>query len=57
MEEDTRVAVIEMGTDHRGEIFEIADIVRPNVAVITNIGLSHMEHFKTQKEIFLEKML
>lgn len=56
LEEDTRVAVIEMGTDHRGEIFEIADIVRPNVAVITNIGLSHMEHFKTQKEIFLEKM-
>ena len=53
LEEDTRVAVIEMGTDHRGEIFEIADIVRPNVAVITNIGLSHMEHFKTQKEIFL----
>ena len=49
--------ITEMGTD-RGmdEISRLADIVRPNVAVITNIGVSHIEFFKTRERIFEAKM-
>lgn len=54
--EDIEVAVIEMGMDHAGEIDIMADIVRPDVAVITNIGISHMEHFSSQGGIFKAKM-
>lgn len=38
-----RVAVVEMGINHFGEMEELAKIVRPNVAVYTNIGRSHLE--------------
>ncbi len=44
-------AVIEMGMEHRGEIHRLADIVRPDVAVITNIGISHMENLGSREGI------
>ena len=43
--EDTEAAVIEMGMDGKGSIDLLADLVRPDTAVITNIGVSHMENF------------
>lgn len=53
------ICVLEMGTNHEGEIRTLADIARPNIAVITNIGPSHLEFlkdldgvYKAKKEIF-----
>lgn len=50
------VAVLEMGMSNLGEIDVLADIVRPHIAVITNIGFSHIENLKTQENILKAKM-
>ena len=44
-------AVIEMGMEHKGEIHRLADIVRPHIGVITNIGISHMENLGSREGI------
>ena len=49
------ICILEMGTNHKGEIRSLADIARPNIAVITNIGPSHLEGLKTLEAILLEK--
>lgn len=46
-----RVAVIEMGMQGLGEIELLAKMVRPRIAVITNIGESHLAFLKTKKNI------
>ena len=42
------IAVIEMGMDHEGQIRSISSVVKPNTAVITNIGVAHIEYLKNQ---------
>lgn len=41
----TQFAVIEMGANHQGEIAYLSKITRPDVAMITNAGESHLEGF------------
>lgn len=50
------VAVLEMGMSHFGEIHNMADVARPDIAVITNIGISHIEYLKTRENILKAKM-
>jgi len=38
-----------------GEIKTLSDIVKPDIGVITKIGTSHIEYFKTKQNIFKEK--
>ncbi len=49
-------AVIEMGMCGLGEIDYLANIVKPNIAVISNIGTSHIELLGSQENIFKAKM-
>lgn len=42
LEEDTEIAVLEMGMSGKGEIEFLTKLARPQVAVITNIGESHL---------------
>lgn len=42
--EEHEVAVIEMGISDFGEMHRLADIARPDVCVITNIGTCHLEN-------------
>lgn len=56
IDNDTEVAVFEMGMDRLGEIHRMAEIIKPNLAVITNIGLSHIERLGNRKNILKAKM-
>lgn len=49
-------AVIEMGMSHFGEIEYLAGICRPTIAVITNIGVSHIENLGSRENILKAKM-
>ena len=44
-------AVIEMGMSQRGEISKLVNISMPNIAIITNVGSSHLEFLHTRENI------
>lgn len=48
---DAAFGVFEMGMNHAGEIRHLVEMVRPHVAVITNIEAVHLEFFKDIKGI------
>ena len=53
--EEHEVAVLEMGIDHFGEMHELASISQPDICVITNIGLAHMENLGSRDGILKAK--
>ena len=53
--EDAEFLVVEMGTNHPGEIETLCRIAEPNAGLITNVGTAHLEFFKTQDGIATEK--
>ncbi|WP_078382402.1 UDP-N-acetylmuramoyl-tripeptide--D-alanyl-D-alanine ligase [Sutcliffiella halmapala] len=56
MEEDTEVAVLEMGMSGRGEIELLSQIAKPDAAIITNIGESHMQELGSREGIAEAKL-
>lgn len=53
--EEHEVAVLEMGISEFGEMERLADIAQPDICVITNIGLCHLENLKTRDGILKAK--
>lgn len=51
----TKYAIFEVGTNHPGEIKQLAKILRPNIALITNIGEAHIGNFGSKEKIAFEK--
>jgi UDP-N-acetylmuramoyl-tripeptide--D-alanyl-D-alanine ligase len=49
------ILVLEMGADRPGDIKYLCSFVPIDVGVITNIGISHLEYFKTKKALTKEK--
>ncbi len=56
LESKHEAAVLEMGMSQMDEIHYLASIARPDTAVITNIGMSHIENLGSQENICKSKM-
>ncbi len=50
------LAVLEMGMSDFGEMEVLSSLAEPSVAVITNIGVAHIEQLRTKENIFQEKL-
>ena len=55
VQEKDRFAVFEMGMNRPGEMDELADIVNPDFALITNVGIAHIEFIGSKNDIAKEK--
>ena len=55
IEPDHRVAVLEAGINYLGEMDQIAAVVRPHVAVVTNVGSAHLGSLQSRERIVREK--
>lgn len=53
--EEHEVAVLEMGINHFGEMRRLAKMAQPDVCVITNIGLCHLEYLGDRDGILKAK--
>lgn len=49
------ILVLEMGSDKKGDIKYLCEITKPLIGILTNIGISHLEKFKTVKNLVKEK--
>ena len=53
---DTQVSVLEMGMSNLGEIEYMSRIAEPDIAIITNVGSSHMEYLGSRENIARAKL-
>ena len=51
MARDTEFGIFEIGMNHAGEITPLTQMVRPHVAIVTQIAESHLGHFNSLDEI------
>lgn len=56
MRNDTEVSVLEMGMSNLGEIEYLSRIAEPDIAIITNIGSSHLEYLGSRENISRAKL-
>jgi UDP-N-acetylmuramoyl-tripeptide--D-alanyl-D-alanine ligase len=55
LEDSDEAAVVELGMSHAGELKRLAQIARPDVAVVTRVAPVHLEFFSSVDEIALAK--
>lgn len=56
LDDSYECAVLEMGMYNLGEIDYLAEIVKPHIGVITNVGIAHLMNLKTRENILKAKM-
>ncbi len=55
LEPDTEYGIFELGIDHVGEMERMVEMLKPDIGLLTNIGISHLEKFKDRSTILREK--
>ncbi|OON90315.1 MAG: hypothetical protein ATN32_04230 [Candidatus Epulonipiscium fishelsonii] len=53
---EDKVSVLEMGMNHFGEISKLTKVAKPDIAIITNIGTSHIENLGSREGILKAKL-
>lgn len=53
--DQTQMVILELGSNHPGEIKVLCDIAAPNAGLTTNIGATHLEFFENEHNVFLEE--
>ena len=53
---ENEFAILEMGTNHPGEIRTLTHIGQPQIAMITCVGQSHLEFFIDEDNVLIEKV-
>jgi len=53
--DDTEVAIIEMGTNHPGEMKVLCEIAEADLGIVTNVGKEHLEGFKDLEGVAREE--
>ncbi|MBQ3999415.1 MAG: UDP-N-acetylmuramoyl-tripeptide--D-alanyl-D-alanine ligase [Oscillospiraceae bacterium] len=56
MDDDTRLAILEMGMSSLGEISRLSRCGKPHAAIITYIGVSHIEMLGSRENILKAKL-
>ncbi len=56
LDEDCEAAVIEMGMERKGEIDFLTRLVKPDIGIITSVGLVHIDNFPSIEEIAKAKL-
>lgn len=56
LDEGYTAGVYEIGMNHAGEIRNLSKVVRPDMAVITNVGVSHIESLESRENILSAKL-
>lgn len=56
LDKTTEIAILEMGMNGFGEIKVLSDVAKPDIALITNIGVSHMEQLGSREGIAQAKL-
>lgn len=55
LDDNYEICVLELGMNHLKEISYLSKIIKPNDAVITNVGSSHIGYLKSKKNILKAK--
>lgn len=55
MPKNTKLCILELGMNSKGEIKKLSNIAKPDIAIITNIGSAHSGNFKKLIDIAKEK--
>lgn len=53
---DEKLGVIELGISEAGEMEILSQMAKPDVAIITTIGVAHIQQLKSQENICYEKL-
>ena len=56
MSSQDEIAVLELGISEPGQMDILSEMVLPDMAVVTTIGVAHIEYMKTQENIRKEKL-
>ena len=57
LNEQSEIGIFEAGISLRGEMQALRDIIRPTIAILTNLGAAHQENFASVDEKCREKLV